>query len=166
MEQQELEVLPTPIETIPQSESKEEATPQPTRSVGNFWERLDQVFVQNSQLRDRMNELIEQFPDEAKINQDFKSSIFQPERLSLCSNDDIQPSSYTPGVNEQTFPYNTSTGHYPSEYFSEFRVRLARPLRNVKSMQLLSAVIPNAPIFQIVRHFFGGINCDQLLIQS
>jgi hypothetical protein len=35
-------------------------------------------------------------------------------------------------------------GHYPSEKFSSFRIRLKRPLRNVKSIQLLSCVIPNA----------------------
>lgn len=120
---------------------------EPTKNIKNFWERLDEVFsltVQNSKTREQMEQLIEQFPEVAKINQQFSSALFQPERISLCSNDDIQPSSQVPGVNEQTQPYRPDTGHYPSEMFSNFRIRLQRPLRNVKSLQLLSATIPNA----------------------
>lgn len=141
--QQQDELPPTPAAPVEEAvqQAEGEAEVEPTKSVKNFWERLDEVFTQNSQLREQMNELLEQFPDTQKINQDFKSFIFQPERLSLCSNDDIQPST---NPNTGLIPFSPAVGHVPSEKFSNFRIRLRRPLRNVKTIQLLSAVIPNA----------------------
>lgn len=132
-----------PIEEQAIEQPTEEET-APTKSVKNFWERLDEVFNLSSQTNQNLEQILEQFPEVAQINQQFSSALFQPERISLCSNDDIQPSSQIPGVEEQTKPYNPATGHFPSEYFSNFRIRLQRPLRNVKSLQLLSATIPNA----------------------
>lgn len=116
----------------------------PTKSVKNFWERLDEVFSLSKQTNQNLEQILEQFPEVQQINQGFHSAVFQPERISLCSNDDIQPSSDLTGTNDVTNPYSSTTGHYPSEYFSDFRIRLQRPLRNVKSIQMLSAVIPNA----------------------
>lgn len=137
----------TPIpedQAVEQALEETQAEETPTKSVKNFWERLDEVFNLSTQTNKNLEQILEQFPEVQQINQQFSSALFQPERISLCSNDDIQPSSQLPGVNEQTKPYNPATGHYPSEYFSNFRIRLQRPLRNVKSLQLLSATIPNA----------------------
>lgn len=110
----------------------------PTKSVKNFWERLDEVFVQNTELRERMEELVGQFPESQQANGPFKSFIFQPERLSLSSNDDIQQN------RNAIYNIKKNEGHLVAETFSNFRIRLRRPLRNVKSIQLLSGVIPNA----------------------
>ena len=66
------------------------------------------------------------FPDRMQISQVFKSFAFQPERISLNSQDDIT------GENESnnTFAY------------SRFTIRLAKPCLNVKSVQLLRCSIP------------------------
>ena len=128
---------PTP--TVEAPVTPEQATQEePTKTVKNFWERLDEVFVQNTQLRDRMEELLEQFPSAQEAQKDFKSFIFQPERIALCSNDDIT------GSRQVAYTVKAAEGHQAAETFSGFRIRLLRPLRNVKSIQLLSAVVPNA----------------------
>lgn len=139
--EQEQEVLPTPVE--PQEQEKVQ-TEEPTKSVKNFWERLDEVFNLSKQTNQNLEQILETFPEVQQINQNFHSALFQPERISLCSNDDQQPSSsqtLAPVTGRFLTP---SQGHAPSEYFSNFRIRLSRPLRNVKSIQMLSAVIPNA----------------------
>ncbi len=144
-EEQDITTLPT----------EEEEQPEATKSVKNFWERLDEVFTQNTELRERMEELVEQFPTEQRVNTSvYRSFLFQPERISLCSNDDTSLDTAQALVGVPTPPdasgnidyyYPTSSqGHAEAERFSSFRIRLARPLRNVKSIQLLSAVIPNA----------------------
>lgn len=131
-EEQDITTLPT----------EEEAQPEATKSVKNFWERLDEVFTQNTELRERMEDLVEQFPTEQRVNTEvYRSFIFQPERINISSNDDIQQD-VSPAI-PVPYPLNNQ-GHAPSERFSNFRIRLSRPLRNVKSIQLLSAVIPNA----------------------
>lgn len=135
-EQQEEQELPTEEET-PQEEKVSEDV-QPTKSVKNFWERLDEVFTQNTELRERMEELVEQFPSEQKVNQEYKSFIFQPERIALSSNDDVVPS------NDIAWNLKSNQGHKAAETFSSFRIRLKRSIVNPKSIQLLSAVIPNA----------------------
>ena len=136
----ELPAVETPVQA-PAEEKEEEAAP--TKSVKNFWERLDEVFTQNTELRQRMEELVEQFPTEVKPQGNYTSYIFQPARISLTSNDDITPSSQSTNYNPALSPSSTN-GHYPSEKFSSFRIRLKRPLRNIKSIQLLSCVVPNA----------------------
>ena len=117
---------------------------EPIKDVGTFWERLDEVLqlVKSGGVRSNIVEdILEAFPEMEKIKQDYKSAIFQPDRLALCSNDDIQGNT---NLNTPFLPFNERVGHYPGEKFSSFRVRLTRPLRNVKQIQLLSAVIPNA----------------------
>jgi len=148
-EQQEQQPLFPTGEATPQEEEQGQ-----TKSVKNFWERLDEVFNQNTQFKERMEELIDQFPSEQKVNTDiYRSYLFQPERISLCSNDDaaLDVALANPGIPILdasgaviiNYP-TTSQGHSEAERFSRFRIRLARPLRNVKSVQLLSCVIPNA----------------------
>lgn len=131
------EAIPTLTEA-PVEQEAEATLAAPTKSVDNFWERLDKVFTQNSKLKEQMDELLEQFPDFEKSQQDYKSYIFQPERIALCSNDDIT------GNRTTTNDVQKNEGHLPAESFSSFRIRLNRPLRNIKSIQLLSGVIPNA----------------------
>ena len=135
--EQEQEVLPT--EAIPTEQTAEEEV-APTKSVKNFWERLDEVFVQNTELRERMEDLVSQFPDSQKLAGPFQSYLFQPERILISSNDDITPAL---GVSSAT---TNPTSYIPrsSSYFNSFRVRFKRPLLGVKSVQMLSAVIPNA----------------------
>ena len=136
------EILPLPTEeALPVAE--EAPVSQETKSVKNFWERLDEVFNLSKQTNQNLEEILEQFPNVQKLNQDFKSAIFQPERLSICSNDDAQ-SNISLGTSQSVAPFSNTQGHVPGEKFSSFRIRLKRPLRNVKSIQLLSAVIPNA----------------------
>ena len=137
----EPEIQETPIEEQPPTEIVEQPETEevePTKSVKNFWERLDEVFQQNTDLRDKMNALVEQFPEFAPKQNQYASALFQPERIAISSNDDIQPSSQAANNTQNLF------GHQQAEKFSSFRVRLQRPLRNVKSIQLLSGVIPNA----------------------
>ena len=135
------EIQPETNEIITPTE-EEPKEKQPIKDVATFWERLDEVLdlvktggtIQNKQL----DEILEQFPDFEKTKVDaFKSFIFQPERISLSSNDD------------QTFLTARSnslytSGHAFAERFSSFRINFRKALRNVKSIQLLSAVIPNA----------------------
>lgn len=158
MEQQEEIALPTGTEvaetTPPVLEPVEEAvaraeegeTAPPIKSVKNFWERLDEVFRQNEQMKERMNELVGQFPDEERIRTDtFRSFIYQPDRVCLTSSDDINKISLEPG----NLPIDASgisvirNGPYNAEFFSKFRIRLDKALMNVKSIQMLSCVIPN-----------------------
>jgi hypothetical protein len=74
-----------------------------------------------------MEALIETyFPETMKISSAFRSFAFQPERVSLNSQDDIT------GANEG----NDKFGFY------SFTIRLARPCLNVKSLQLLRCSIP------------------------
>jgi hypothetical protein len=114
---------------------------EPTTTVKNFWERLDEVFqlsVQNAQSQQKIQELIDQFPDQQKLSGPYRSFIFQADRVAITSNDDVIPSN---SITNRSF---SDGGHQDAETFSSFRVRLKRSLVNVKSIQLLSAVIPNA----------------------
>ena len=126
----------------PPTAIQEEEQVQPTRTVQTFWERLDEVFNQNKDLRARMEELVEQFPSEVRPPQQYQSFIFQPSRVLVSSNDDITAAPYT--TIRDPVQTSQTQGHAPAERFNSFRVRLRRPLRNVKSIQLLSGVIPNA----------------------
>ena len=144
----EPEIQETPIQEQPPLEIVEEQETeevQPTKSVKNFWERLDEVFQQNTDLRDKMNALVEQFPEFAAKQNQFTSAVFQPERIAISSNDDIQPSTQAAIIIPDTAASGLNLfSHQPAELFSSFRIRLQRPLRNVKSIQLLSGTIPNA----------------------
>ena len=132
----------TPI--VEQAIEETQAEETPTKTVKNFWERLDEVFNLSKQTNQNLEQILEQFPEVQQINQQYSSALFQPERISLCSNDDIQGNTSAPTLESVITPPTDVQGHYSSEYFSNFRVRLLRPLRNVKSIQLLSATIPNA----------------------
>lgn len=128
-------------------EEAEEADVEPTKNVKNFWERLDEVFklnVESAKMREKLDEMLEQFPQMERANPLYKSFIFQPERVSISSNDDQQPSSGTSiwTASGEQMPYSAALG--TTQQFNSFRVRLPKSLVNVKSIQLLSAVIPNA----------------------
>lgn len=124
-----------------QEETPEADEVSPTKSVKNFWERLDEVFtmnVESAKMRERVEEILEQFPEYEKVNGDtYKSFIFQPERISISSNDD--PTLLTARDNSLY-----TSGHAYAERFSSFKINFKKALRNVKSIQLLSGVIPNA----------------------
>lgn len=144
MNQDQQQELPTVQQ---ETEAPVEEEVAPTKSVKNFWERLDEVFTQNTELRERMEELVEQFPDTEKVNGPYKSFLFQPERICISSNDDpnenIISTTSDFSVTEDGQVLSTG-GHQIAETFSTFRIVLERPLMEVKSIQLLSAVIPNA----------------------
>jgi hypothetical protein len=116
--------------------------PNQTTSVKTFWERLDEVFTQNTQFKEKLDEILDQLPTETRVDGPYRSVLFQPERLAISSNDDIQPSSSVAESVSQDGALLPNVR--PSEYFSQFRIRLPRPLINAKSIQLLSCVIPNA----------------------
>lgn len=127
--------------TLPTTTTLPVAEPEPTTTVKNFWERLDEVFnlsVQNAENQRKIQDLIEQFPDQQKLSGPYRSFVFQSERVAITSNDDIN------GSNNLSSRFFNDGGHIDAETFSSFRVRLKRSLVNVKSIQLLSAVIPNA----------------------
>lgn len=136
MEQQLPDIATAPVESTQQTQQQE-----PIKDVQTFWERLDEVLLlakQGSLGVNRVEEVLENFSDTQQINQTaLKSFLFQPERISITSNDDITPNN---AVN-QSFGYQ---GLSPTEYFNQFRIRLRKALVNIKSIQLLSAVIPNA----------------------
>lgn len=109
----------------------------PTTSVKNFWERLDDVFLQNTELREKMEELVNQFPDFERARQQGFSSVFQPDRIVLNSKDKY--------VNPTTGLTNTIVDYLyrePNLFYSTFTIKLQKALVNVKSIQLLSAVMP------------------------
>lgn len=134
MEQQE---IPPTVTMVPVEEPSEQEQTTATKSVKNFWERLDEVFTQTSGLRDKLDEIVDQFPTEAQSATPYRSYVFQPERISITSNEDAEPSVNLAEVNQ-------GGGHQGAELFSQFRVRFQKSLINVKSLQLLSCVIPNA----------------------
>ncbi len=137
---EELPVLEAPVieQTTP------EQTPlEPIKDVQTFWNRLDEVLTLvktgGGAVNEKINEILESFPDKENINQSaYRSFIFQPERLFLTSNNDVQSATAV------SYKTTTTEGHQPAETFSTFRIRLPRGLVNIKSVQLLSSVIPNA----------------------
>jgi len=97
---------------------EEPAPPQEqTRDVQTFWNRLDSL----------MEHL-----ETTNINKKpaFHSFTNQPERVCISSENDISTSQTQNAVEEQTF--------------NSFKVAIARPFLDVKSIQLLRASIPNA----------------------
>ena len=138
MEPPTQEVTTLPIE----AQTQQSVTAEPIKSVETFWERLDEVLnlVKSGGVRsNRLEEILEVFGDSELIKKDsIRSFIFQPDRISLSSNDDAT------APNEISFSAESEQGHQPAETFSTFRIRLQKGLVNVKSVQLLSAVIPNA----------------------
>ena len=134
--EEQVPVQEVPVEVPEQEteETKEEETIQPTKTIKNFWERLDEVFalnVENAKMRQQVEELLDAFPAEERARRGLNSFIFQPERISLNSNNDIN-----------RFKRDFITPSYGTENFSEFRIRLLRPALGVTSTQLLRASIP------------------------
>jgi hypothetical protein len=137
------EQLPTQDITTVSTESQQ-VKQEPIKDVETFWERLDEVLtlVKSGGTRSNLaEELLERFPEIENIQQRYRSFLFQPERLALSSNDDIGLSnnlSNTYDIRYEGDKLNAVNG------FSNFRIRLKKSLVNVKSVQLLSCVIPNA----------------------
>ena len=143
------EATPTPVTEEPVK------TQAPITDVGTFWQRLDEVLQlvkSGGTANNKLESILETFEETAQINQTpYRSFIFQPERMSITSNDDVIPN------NEVVVEVVTKNGgHQPAETFSQFRIRFEKSLVNVKSIQLLSAVIPNAiqniPDNQLIYH--------------
>lgn len=139
-----------------QPEIVEEATPTqeepvktqaPITDVGTFWERLDEVLQlvkSGGTVNTKLDSILETFEETAQINQTpYRSFLFQPERIAISSNNDLFPPLVISQDSSGTFQ-NIVYSQQPSQYFSSFRIRFQRPLLSVKSIQLLSAVIPNA----------------------
>lgn len=132
---------PTQELAVAPIQQEEQPVQEPIRDVQTFWDRLDEVLtlVKSGGVRsNKVEELLEAFPELEKSRKEERSFLFQPDRIFISSNNDVQSS---PSV---AYKGTTKEGHQPAETFSSFRIRLAKALTNVKSMQLLSAVIPNA----------------------
>lgn len=85
-----------------------------------------------------MEEIISAFPTEIPLDRNqYRSFVFQPERLSLSSSDALSSKSLA------YISYGVDA-HRPAEAFSSFKIAFKKALRNVKGIQLLSATIPNA----------------------
>lgn len=82
-----------------------------------------------------MEQLIETFPTFEERKEDFKSFIFQPEKISLNSEQDAN-----------TIEQSQVENQYQTENFSQFKNVLQKPALNVKSLQLNRATIPNAVV--------------------
>lgn len=78
-----------------------------------------------------MDELLEQFPKRLLAEKQYRSFIYQPERVSVNSRQSLQ----NPGIVDYTLKTDT---------YSSFQVQLKSPLMRVKALQLLRASIPNA----------------------
>jgi hypothetical protein len=119
------EVPPTELTEQP-TDAPTELTPtqNPTRDVKTFWNRLDEV--------------LEQLETEVPMTDQkpYKSAIFQPDRIVLSSHDD--PTLL------QTVYNSAQGGHQRAETFSSFKIRFSKSLIGVKSIQLLSCIIPAA----------------------
>jgi len=102
---------------------------QPTKDVGTFWNKLDVVFDklikgEEGPVNPNVQEVIDQLPSEDTfVQKNLKSLIYQPDKISLNSND------------------GTDTGLNPFQYNS-FKVRFTKPLLNIKSVELIRASFP------------------------
>jgi len=90
----------------------------PIKDVTTFWTRLDSLLTNIEE-----NETNKKKPA-------FHSFTNQPERVNISSDNDITTIQSQNNISEQTF--------------SSFKVNIARPFLEVKSIQLLRASIPNA----------------------
>ena len=137
--EQEQAVLPTENQTTePQVEETvqeaEEGTGE-TKTVKNFWERLDEVFNLSKQTNQNLEDILEQFPDFQRTNAIGKSALFQPERISINSKDALIKSN----VIDKKYDEESTV---LAQSYSSFRIRFQKPLLNVKSIQLLSGIVP------------------------
>ena len=90
----------------------------PIRSVETFWERLDSLL---GNLEENSS---------SKKTPAFHSFLNQPERVNISSDSDLSTVQAQFGIQEESF--------------NSFKVSIARPFLDVKSIQLLRASIPNA----------------------
>ena len=90
----------------------------PIKDVTTFWTRLDSLLTNLEET------------ESTKKKPAFKSFTNQPERVNISSDNDISTTQSQNNITEQTF--------------SSFKVDIARPFLEVKSIQLLRASIPNA----------------------
>lgn len=88
-----------------------------------------------------MDELIEQFPTRDTTEKNYRSFIFQPERVSLNSRQSIAGvASQAGGSADQPL----GTLYAPNDVYYQFRCDLKSPLLRVRALELLRASIPNA----------------------
>lgn len=78
-----------------------------------------------------MDELLSQFPTRENTEQQYRSFIYQPERVSVNSRQSLQNPPIT-------------AAELSSDLYNSFKVSLKTPLLRVKGLQLLRATIPNA----------------------
>ena len=107
----------------------QERTDETTKDVGTFWNKLDVVFDklikgEEGPVNANVQEVIDQLPSEdAFVQKNLRSIIYQPDKISLNSND------------------GENTGNNPFQ-FNSFKVRFVKPLLNVKSVELIRASFP------------------------
>ena len=105
-------------------------TEQSSTEQANFWNPVN------------FDEILQRFSKTESYNHRYaRSFLYQPERISLNSHD-AQTPIIPPGTafGLQGVFNNTTL---PQETFSQFNILFEKPLLRVKSIQLLSAIIPN-----------------------
>jgi hypothetical protein len=117
----------------PPPETEEGGEREPIKTVNTFWERLDEVLNNLEETKD-----LSAAPARPFLN--------QPDRVFISSQDDESQVISQTDVQEQTF--------------SQFSVELTKPLLNVKSIQLVSATIPQGglsiPDEELVFWYYKG----------
>jgi hypothetical protein len=115
---------------------------EPINTVNTFWERLDEVLVNLEGTKD-----LAASPARPFLN--------QPDRVFISSQDDQSQVISSTDVQEQTF--------------SQFTIELTKPLLNVKSVQLVSATIPQGGLSiadeECVFWYYKGTR-EQILAQT
>lgn len=111
----------------------EEGEREPIKTVNTFWERLDEVLDNLEESKD-----LSAAPARPFLN--------QPDRVFISSQDDESQVISQTDVQEQTY--------------SQFSIELTKPLLNVKSIQLVSATIPQGglsfPDEELVFWYYKG----------
>ena len=134
-ESEPLAVTQTEEIPAPEEVAKEgvEGEREPIKTVNTFWERLDEVLDNLEGTKD-----LAAPPARPFLN--------QPDRVFISSQDDQSQVISSTDVNEQTY--------------SQFNIELTKPLLNVKSIQLVSATIPQGglsfPDEELVYWFYKG----------
>ena len=112
---------------------------EPIKTVNTFWERLDEVLDNLEGTKD-----LSAAPARPFLN--------QPDRVFISSQDDESQVISGIDVQEQTF--------------SQFTIELTKPLLNVKSIQLVSATIPQGglsfPDEELLYWYYKGTRGDYL----
>ena len=125
-----------PASPPPEEEAEDR---EPIKTVNTFWERLDEVLVNLEGTKD-----LAVPPARPFLN--------QPDRVFISSQDDQSQVISSTDVQEQTF--------------SQFTIELTKPLLNVKSVQLVSATIPQGglsiPDEELVFWYYKGTK-EQML---